>query len=387
MSIRERVPRNQHEESVSPALTPLDRTHDNFEALLLKLLQAYTMQSSQPSENASGSASSSANISGEALDTLSPAQISALITSNSVNYEVIQQILAQHNLHSAHQSSPSPNTGGGNSPSYPENSSGEVEPESMETTHTEPAAAEMASLESDIMEHTSSAAIQSLEIPQNEDVAEAFDGQIHREASSSSSEHSPHSPNSPVVISSSGSGSSTPAGVIHITMDQLALLQNQVQGLLQAQNVSLPSGVSPDLIQSLILRQLGGAASTLLKDSASANLAPDLSVLGGSSVSKPGPVQVVDDTSNGKRQPSNFGSLTDSGAKANVTTDPSSAAVKGTSGVSGSLVAGGYAPSNLVKGGVAAVKARGRGGSVGVKAQSKVRNGRSGMGEGLVNTE
>jgi hypothetical protein len=74
-----------------PTLTSLDKTQDNFESLLLLLLQAYTTQHYPGNPSILGGAP----ISGEALDTLSSEQITALITSNSVNYEVIQQILAQ----------------------------------------------------------------------------------------------------------------------------------------------------------------------------------------------------------------------------------------------------------------------------------------------------
>lgn len=77
--------------TVLPKLTLLDQTHDNFESLLLLLLQAYTTQNCPGNPSILGGAP----ISGEALDTLSAEQITALITSNSVNYEVIQQILAQ----------------------------------------------------------------------------------------------------------------------------------------------------------------------------------------------------------------------------------------------------------------------------------------------------
>lgn len=85
---------HQNQQSSSPTLptlTALDKTQDNFESLLLLLLQAYTTQRYPDNPSILGGAP----ISGEALDTLSPEQITALITSNSVNYEVIQQILAQ----------------------------------------------------------------------------------------------------------------------------------------------------------------------------------------------------------------------------------------------------------------------------------------------------
>lgn len=85
-----------------PILTSLDKTHDNFESLLLLLLQAYTTQHCPGKPSILGGAP----ISGEALDTLSPEQITALITSNSVNYEVIQQILAQQKGRSGRLGSP-----------------------------------------------------------------------------------------------------------------------------------------------------------------------------------------------------------------------------------------------------------------------------------------
>lgn len=85
-----------------PTLTSLDKTQDNFESLLLLLLQAYTTQHCPGNLSILGGAP----ISGEALDTLSPEQITALITSNSVNYEVIQQILAQQKGRSGRLGSP-----------------------------------------------------------------------------------------------------------------------------------------------------------------------------------------------------------------------------------------------------------------------------------------
>ena len=191
------------------------------------------MQSSASSSNPKSSSIGlrGVNISGDALDTLSPEQVSALITSNSVNYEVIQQILSQQKQRSRRSTSPPSNVG---SPHSPNNV--------LTVTSTGPAMME-----------------------------------FQRETSYSGPS-SPHSPKSPIVISNSASGNdsgrSTPP-IIQISADQLALLQSQVQGLLQSRNVPIPSEVSPDVIQSLILRQLGGTANMLLRGAEASRCVPD----------------------------------------------------------------------------------------------------------------
>ncbi len=87
--------------STTPTLTSLNKTQDNFESLLLLLLQSYTLQNKSRPPSAKSATPppttvlGDTGISGEALETLSTEQITTLITSNSVNYEVIQQILAQ----------------------------------------------------------------------------------------------------------------------------------------------------------------------------------------------------------------------------------------------------------------------------------------------------
>ncbi len=91
----------------SVGLTQLDQEQDTFETILLQLLQTFTNNQRQsktmssPNENSSlpqdGACPSSVTISAEALSTLSPEQVMALVTSNSVNYEVIQQIRTQKN--------------------------------------------------------------------------------------------------------------------------------------------------------------------------------------------------------------------------------------------------------------------------------------------------
>ena len=92
--------------STTPTLTSLSKTRDNFESLLLLLLQSHTVQAKSPTESATPTTPTAlwdTGISGEALGTLSSEQITTLITSNSVNYEVIQQILAQQKARSLGQ--------------------------------------------------------------------------------------------------------------------------------------------------------------------------------------------------------------------------------------------------------------------------------------------
>ena len=112
----------------SLSLTQLDTSKDTFETCLIQLLHAYTTNrrgggaSNSPPSTAStpqseGGASGGGggvskggggggqgtpppaapfiDISPESLTSLSPEQVSVLVTSNSVNYEVIQQIMAQ----------------------------------------------------------------------------------------------------------------------------------------------------------------------------------------------------------------------------------------------------------------------------------------------------
>ena len=110
----------------SLSLTQLDSSKDTFETCLIQLLHAYTTNqrggtNSPPSAastpQSEGGASGGGggglggasggggggqstpapftDISPESLSSLSPEQVSVLVTSNSVNYEVIQQIMAQ----------------------------------------------------------------------------------------------------------------------------------------------------------------------------------------------------------------------------------------------------------------------------------------------------
>lgn len=88
-------------------LTSLNQEQDTFETILLQLLQTFTNNQRQSKAKSSliengclpldGACPTKVNISAEALSTLSPEQVMALVTSNSVNYEVIQQIRTQKN--------------------------------------------------------------------------------------------------------------------------------------------------------------------------------------------------------------------------------------------------------------------------------------------------
>ena len=92
--------------SGSPSLTNLDEGRDTFETFLLCLLRVFTRLQRDSSNVATpdpipishtgignGNGDETVDISPEALNTLSSGQINSLVTSNSVNYDVIQQIL------------------------------------------------------------------------------------------------------------------------------------------------------------------------------------------------------------------------------------------------------------------------------------------------------
>ena len=209
----------------TPALTALDKNQDNFEALLLLLLQAYTLQNKQASFR-SNIALGDLGISGEALDTLSAEQVQALVTSNSVNYEVIQQILTQQ------KSRPS----------------------------------SLGSLNSTGQFHGGTASM------------EAVMDEMYQRDSIKSPTVGRQSPSSSLL--SVPDTNQQLQQLIQITPQQLCLLQSQVNDLLNSQHISLPPDLSPDqqqqLIQTLLLRQLhlqqsGGVAPALLLDKASAS--------------------------------------------------------------------------------------------------------------------
>lgn len=83
----------------SSNLTNLSEGQDTFETVLLLLLQTFTSHQretlSKDTSKESGKVPIKFDISTEALNCLSAEQVMALVTSNSVNYEVIQQILAK----------------------------------------------------------------------------------------------------------------------------------------------------------------------------------------------------------------------------------------------------------------------------------------------------
>lgn len=201
----------------TPILTSLDKSLDNFESLLLMLLRAYTVQSHP--ESSAAPSDSTVPISGKALDTLSAEQIKALITSNSVNYEVIQQILAEQKGRPAIASAARIRREGSNG-------SGQSDQVAL------------------------------LDEPRGD------------------ANKSPSPLCSPSLTTITDTNQQLQQ-LIQITPQQLEALQSQVNDLLQTQRVTLPTDLSPEqqqqLIQTLLLRQLhlqqsGGVASISLKD-------------------------------------------------------------------------------------------------------------------------
>ncbi len=86
-------------EEGSPLITTLDEQADTFESFLLCLLRAFTKQqqlviTGGPTQVA-GQRTETVEITPEALSTLSSDQVTTLVTSNSVNFDVVQQILTQ----------------------------------------------------------------------------------------------------------------------------------------------------------------------------------------------------------------------------------------------------------------------------------------------------
>ena len=207
--------------------------HDNFEALLLLLLRAYTTQGDTSSPSLASSDTVDLGISDHALDTLSSEQVSALITSNSVNYEVIQHILSQQKMRPGSKRGMSPP-----SLSMPSLSPKGIVMDAM--------GANMSSM------------------------SEA----VQREGSVG-----PASPLSPVtptggtnVVHLNVLGADKQQPKIEISSEQLNVLQTQVHGLLQSQNISLPSHVSSELVQMLLLRQLQAGGVTSIPSQPSAAL-------------------------------------------------------------------------------------------------------------------
>ena len=75
------------------AVTPLDGNDDTFEMLLLALLRAHSRN--QLGYTGEGGGESPSGIAPEALNTLSFEQLHRLMTSTSMNFNVVQQILSQ----------------------------------------------------------------------------------------------------------------------------------------------------------------------------------------------------------------------------------------------------------------------------------------------------
>lgn len=209
----------------SPTLTPLDKDLDNFESLLLQLLQAYTLENHPGTSALLGQTTM---ISGKALETLSPEQVTALVTSNSVNYEVIQQILAQQKIR----------------PSAREGSSGPGSPQQQ--------------------------------LDQNRGLS--LELLLGNNTTQKDLSKSPMMPIDSSSLSSIASTNQQLQQLIQITPQQLQVLQSQVNDLLQSQHISLPPDLSPEqqqqLIQTLLLRQLhlqqsGGVATVSLKEGSS----------------------------------------------------------------------------------------------------------------------
>lgn len=230
--------------STSPTLTSLDRTQDNFESLLLLLLQSHTVQSKSPTESATPipTALRDTGISGEALGTLSSEQITTLITSNSVNYEVIQQILAQQKGRSLGP--------GGRDLAAARDQNGEIWREGGETEK-----------ERDFSLYSRKSALSPSCLRNNrmcagmvfDYVGDLFFPALVVDLTGRCSK-------SPTPLRSPSSSSSPPNLVdtnqqlqqlIQISPEQLHSLQMQVNQLLQSQHLSLPADLSPEQQQQL----------------------------------------------------------------------------------------------------------------------------------------
>lgn len=217
--------------SSSPSLTSLDESKDTFETFLLHLLQAFTshQQSSDPTlQSESGSETqenttqnniglikfSNSNISTESLNSLSSEQVSMLITSNSVNYEVIQQILAQKQKQ-ANSSLTNASVG-------------------QNHTNQSPPPLEEAKNSGSPPDQT----------PQEQ--------KTEKSSPSTETEQQP--------ASAGTSTQTTDQQQIQVTPEQLQILQERVSELLRQQDISLPADMPIEqqhsLIQTLLIRQM-----------------------------------------------------------------------------------------------------------------------------------
>lgn len=211
----------------SPSLTSLDASKDTFETFLLHLLQAFTLhQNSSTSDmqsesdlgpqangtqaNLGPSKFSNLDISTDSLNSLSPEQVSMLITSNSVNYEVIQQILAQKQKHT------------GTSPSSSNSSDSKKSPSPGESSNP------------------------PQDTPQENS---------EKERLSLTTEEA-----KPASSSSVGATAAQQLPQLQVTPEQLQVLQERVSELLRQQEISLPADIPMEqqhaLIQTLLIRQM-----------------------------------------------------------------------------------------------------------------------------------
>ena len=109
-------------------LASLDASQDTFETFLLLLLKSFTSQQHKDSST-SLPPGDHAEISVEALDTLSSEQVQVLTTSSSVNYDTINQIRQRQQARSISPSKSETNSSEAIEPSDPSTS---VAPTTME---------------------------------------------------------------------------------------------------------------------------------------------------------------------------------------------------------------------------------------------------------------
>ena len=233
--------------SGSFSLTELDSSKDNFETCLIQLLQVYTANQRGPSSSPSSTGSTPQpfvgglqaytclDISPESLNSLSSEQVSTLVTSNSVNYEVIHQIMSQkQGYHGIPRGMGGAfgMGGGNNGDSY-----GSLGSSGQSSRQQTP---EVASPR-----------------PVGPGGGEGGIGAAGNKGSSSSLG------DAPLGSPSSGQGQSlvgTKNPLPQITPEHLQLLQQQVTDLLRSKQVSLPAEMTSQqqqmLIQSVLLKQL-----------------------------------------------------------------------------------------------------------------------------------
>ena len=232
--------------SESPSLTELDSSKDNFETCLIQLLQAYTNTQRGSSSSPSSSDSTPQTVGGggqgyvcfdispESLSSLSSEQVSSLVTSNSINYEVIHQIMTQkqgyHGIPRGVGGAFGANNGDDNNGSLgsSEQSSRQQTPEGASPVPTGPG-----------------------------EGGETEKSTTNDKSSSSSSGDAPLG--SPLSLPGQ-SATATKNSLIQITPEHLQLLQQQVTDLLRSKQVALPPDMTSEqqqmLIQSVLLKQL-----------------------------------------------------------------------------------------------------------------------------------